>query len=68
MIFIYFQEFITDILTGNPTLEDLGIKLARIEERWPWHLRPYRQYSYYQESVGTFPEPSLPPIVAPANQ
>lgn len=58
------QEFVTDVLTGCPTLEDLGVKLTRIEDRAPWELKPYRQGAYYEEYLGEFADPEPPPTVS----
>lgn len=60
------KEFVTDILTENPTLEDLGIQLTRLEDRTPWELKPYRQNMYYEEYLGEFPDPA-PPVPASAH-
>lgn len=58
------KEFVTDTLNLDlPTLEDLGVKLTRIEDRAPWELKPYRQGMYYEEYLGEFPDPA-PPVTA----
>ncbi|XP_029644047.1 NADH dehydrogenase [ubiquinone] 1 alpha subcomplex subunit 9, mitochondrial [Octopus sinensis] len=58
------REHITDVITGCPTLEDLGVKLTHIEERAVFELKPFRMYSYYYDQIGEFSEPQPPPIVA----
>lgn len=50
----------TDITTGLPTLEDLGVTLTKMEDRMDWELKPFRAGSYYDEEVGEF-EPPAPP-------
>jgi hypothetical protein len=58
------QEFITDRLTpGTQTLEALGVRPVRIEERFEWELKPFRKYSYYSTYIGEFPDPVPPRAV-----
>ncbi len=65
LIVLSLQEFVSDNLTGrNPTLEDLGVKLTRVEDRAPWELKPFRAHSYYEEKVGEFADPAPPPVLA----
>ncbi|XP_063864489.1 NADH dehydrogenase [ubiquinone] 1 alpha subcomplex subunit 9, mitochondrial-like isoform X2 [Scylla paramamosain] len=54
------REAVTDITTGLPTLEDLGVTLTKMEDRMDWELKPFRAGSYYDEEVGEF-EPPAPP-------
>ncbi|XP_050722577.1 NADH dehydrogenase [ubiquinone] 1 alpha subcomplex subunit 9, mitochondrial-like [Eriocheir sinensis] len=54
------REAVTDITTGLPTLEDLGVILTKMEDRMDWELKPFRAGSYYDEEVGEF-EPPAPP-------
>ncbi|KAK7098176.1 NADH dehydrogenase [ubiquinone] 1 alpha subcomplex subunit 9, mitochondrial-like isoform X2 [Littorina saxatilis] len=58
------KEFVTDITTGCPTLEDLGVKLTRLEDRAPWELKPWRQGAYYEEYLGEFVDPIPPPTAS----
>ncbi|XP_064635343.1 NADH dehydrogenase [ubiquinone] 1 alpha subcomplex subunit 9, mitochondrial-like [Lineus longissimus] len=58
------REFITDMTMENPTLEDLGVKLTRIEDRAIFDLKPMRLYNYYEEKLGEFAPPSWPPVLA----
>nr|KAG5693297.1 hypothetical protein BaRGS_011618 [Batillaria attramentaria] len=58
------KEFVTDVLTGHPTLEDLGITLTRFENQVPWELKPFRQGAYYEEYLGEFSDPPPPPTVS----
>lgn len=58
------REHITDVITGLPTLENLGVKLTPIEERAPFELKPFRMYAYYYEQIGEFADPVKPPIVS----
>ena len=60
-----FQEFVTDMTSGCPTLEDLGVPLTRLEDQVPWELKPYRRGAYYEEYLGEFADPE-PPRVASA--
>jgi len=48
------------ITPGNPTLEDLGVKLTYLEDRAPWELKRFKRFGYYEEELGEFPEPALP--------
>ena len=61
---IFLQEHITDVISGCPTLEDLGVVLTKIENRAPFDLKPFRKNAYYAESLGEFPDPPAPPVVA----
>ncbi|KAG0719216.1 NADH dehydrogenase [ubiquinone] 1 alpha subcomplex subunit 9, mitochondrial [Chionoecetes opilio] len=54
------REAVTDLTTGLPTLEDLGVTLTKMEDRMDWELKPFRAGSYYDEEVGEF-EPPAPP-------
>ncbi|GAB1601726.1 NADH dehydrogenase [ubiquinone] 1 alpha subcomplex subunit 9, mitochondrial-like [Argonauta hians] len=58
------REHITDVITGCPTLEDLGVQLTRLQDRAVFELKPFRMYSYYYDQIGEFSEPTPPPIVA----
>lgn len=58
------REHVSDVVTGLPTLEDLGVDLTRIEDRAPWELKPFRAHSYYEDKVGEFMDPSPPPVLA----
>ncbi|KAL5007556.1 hypothetical protein ScPMuIL_016362 [Solemya velum] len=58
------REHITDHVTEEPTLEDLGVKLTRLEHQAPWELKPFRQFAYYDDKLGEFETPTPPPIVA----
>jgi len=57
------REHITDVVTGLPTLEDLGVKLTNIEDRAIFELKPYRMYAYYYDQIGEFADPVPPPVV-----
>ena len=34
-------------MLGLPSLEDLGVKLNRVEDEMPWVLDPHRQFRYH---------------------
>lgn len=61
------QEFVSDIVDERlPTLEDLGVKLSRAEDRIPFELRFLRAYQYYIDTIGEFENPvPPPPYIAP---
>ncbi|XP_055855019.1 NADH dehydrogenase [ubiquinone] 1 alpha subcomplex subunit 9, mitochondrial [Episyrphus balteatus] len=55
------RECVTDnVLSGVPTLEDLGVNLTPMENQVPWELRPYRAALYYDAELGEFETPSPP--------
>jgi NADH dehydrogenase (ubiquinone) 1 alpha subcomplex subunit 9 len=55
------REHQSDILTGTlPTLQDLGVKLTRVEDRVPFELKPFRRFGYYEEKLGEWPAPEPP--------
>ena len=58
-----FQEHVTDVLTGLPTLEDLGVKLTDMADQVPWELKPFRKYAYYDEKLGEWPDPEPPRVL-----
>lgn len=58
------KEFVTDVTTGCPTLEDLGVSLTRLENQVPWELKPFRQGAYYEEYLGEFADPAPPPTAS----
>jgi len=58
------QDHVTDIPTGNPTLEDLGVSLTDMESRMDWELKPYRAQAYYDEELGEFAPPAPPKTVS----
>lgn len=58
------KEHQSDIITGQPTLEDLGVRLTRLEDQVPWELKPFRKYAYYEEKIGEWPEPEPPTVIA----
>ncbi|ODM93835.1 NADH dehydrogenase [ubiquinone] 1 alpha subcomplex subunit 9, mitochondrial [Orchesella cincta] len=60
------RDHITDVPTGNPTLEDLGVTLTDMESRMHWELRPHRAAAYYDEELGEF-APPVPPKTVSAN-
>ncbi|XP_064599885.1 NADH dehydrogenase [ubiquinone] 1 alpha subcomplex subunit 9, mitochondrial-like [Liolophura sinensis] len=53
-------EHVTDVVTGLPNLEDLGVELTRLEDRADYELKPYRLYAYYEDKLGEFPKPNPP--------
>lgn len=61
------QEFVSDIVDERlPTLEDLGVKLSRTEDRIPFELKFLRAYQYYIDTIGEFENPvPPPPYIAP---
>ncbi|XP_042208512.1 NADH dehydrogenase [ubiquinone] 1 alpha subcomplex subunit 9, mitochondrial-like [Homarus americanus] len=60
------REGVSDVTTGLPTLEDLGVTLTKMEDRIDWELRPFRAGSSYDEELGEF-EPPKPPKYIVAN-
>jgi hypothetical protein len=46
-----------------PTIQDLGVKLTYLEDKWPIELKRYRKLAYYGDEVGEFPQIEKPPIV-----
>lgn len=60
------REAVSDVTTGLPTLEDLGVTLTKMEDRIDWELKPFRADRYYEEEVGEF-EPPEPPKFISAN-
>lgn len=58
------QEHVSDVLQDYETLEDLGVKLTRIEDRAVYELKPYRLYGYYEERLGEFADPEPPPVLS----
>jgi len=57
-----FQEVTTDVVDPKlPTLEDLGVRLALMEDEVPGFLQTVRRAMYYYESVGEFPVPKPAP-------
>ncbi|CAL8108964.1 unnamed protein product [Calicophoron daubneyi] len=55
-------EFPTDVLSGNPTLLDLNVKLTKLEDRIHHIIFLFRRLNYYWDAVGEFPEPPNPPL------
>lgn len=47
----------TDRPTGNPTLEDLGVKLSLIEDKAMFTLDQYKRFGFYDDELGEFPKP-----------
>ncbi|CAH8514821.1 unnamed protein product [Heterobilharzia americana] len=56
------RESATDILSGCPTLDDLNVKLTKLEDRINHIVYLYRWRRHYWDAVGEFPEPPTPPI------
>lgn len=59
----FFQDIITDNPTGAPTLEDLGVKLTRLEEQAVFIHKALKVGIYYDEALGEFPD-TPPPSAA----
>ncbi|CAG2117685.1 unnamed protein product [Medioppia subpectinata] len=61
------REAISDIRTkGVKSIEELGVALTTVEEKWEFNLMHWKRMSYYGEEVGEFPELEKPqqiPIV-----
>lgn len=64
------QEFVSDILNERlPTLEDLGVKLTRAEDRIPFELKFLKEFQYYIDTIGEFENPlPPPPYIAPTKR
>ncbi|KAK4317915.1 hypothetical protein Pmani_011052 [Petrolisthes manimaculis] len=58
------REGVSDVTTGLPTLEDLGVVLTKMEDRIDWELKPFRLGSYYDEELGEFEPPAPPKYIA----
>ncbi|CAH8848415.1 unnamed protein product [Trichobilharzia szidati] len=56
------RECVTDILSGCPTLDDLNVKLTKLEDRITHILFLNRRQVFYWDAVGEFPDPPTPPI------
>ncbi|KAH9587578.1 39kDa subunit of ndufa9, NADH:ubiquinone oxidoreductase [Schistosoma haematobium] len=56
------RECATDILSGCPTLDDLNIKLSKLEDHINHIVFLYRRQHFYWDALGEFPEPPPPPI------
>ncbi|TNN15622.1 NADH dehydrogenase [ubiquinone] 1 alpha subcomplex subunit 9 isoform 2 [Schistosoma japonicum] len=56
------RESATDILSGCPTLDDLNVKLTKLEDRINHIVYLFRRDYNYWHAVGEFPEPPPPPI------
>jgi NADH dehydrogenase (ubiquinone) 1 alpha subcomplex subunit 9 len=57
------RDHTSDIPTGCPTLEDLGVIPTELESRIQWELKPFRAHNYYAEELGEFPDPAPPKTV-----
>lgn len=60
-----FQEVTSDVLTGCPTLTDLGIEPRNIEIAGVPVIVLYDRLASYAAQLGEFPEPPLPPRYPP---
>ncbi|XP_069134110.1 NADH dehydrogenase [ubiquinone] 1 alpha subcomplex subunit 9, mitochondrial-like [Argopecten irradians] len=58
------QESLSEKPTGLPSLEDLGVKLTKIQDRARYELKPARVDNYYDEQLGQFADCADPPTVA----
>jgi len=58
------REAVSDVLSGLPTLEDLGVNLTKMEDQVPWELRPWRANNDYLEEVGEFENAAPPKYIA----
>lgn len=56
------RESATDILSGCPTLDDLNVKLSKLEDHINHIVFLYRRQHFYWDALGEFPEPPPPPI------
>ncbi|CAG7721103.1 unnamed protein product [Allacma fusca] len=57
------RDHTSDVPTGLPTLEDLGVTPTEIESRIQWELKPHRRHNYYMEELGEFSDPAPPKTV-----
>ena len=51
------MDHTTDRPTGNPTLEDLGVKLSVMEDKAMFTLERYKRFGFYDDALGEFPKP-----------
>ncbi|XP_067932549.1 NADH dehydrogenase [ubiquinone] 1 alpha subcomplex subunit 9, mitochondrial-like [Watersipora subatra] len=58
------KESNNDVLTGCPTLEDLGVKLSPFDEGTRYQLKEFRTSKDYSESLHEIPDAKPPPTVA----
>ncbi|VDO97332.1 unnamed protein product [Schistosoma margrebowiei] len=56
------RESATDILSGCPTLDDLNVKLSKLEDHINHIVFLFRRQHFYWDALGEFPEPPPPPI------
>jgi len=54
------REHVTDVLTGAPTLEDLGVSTAVLEDRCVWELKKWVNYQHFEEDYGLYNPPAPP--------
>eukprot|EP00923_Selenidium_pygospionis_P010813 GHVN01018948.1.p1 GENE.GHVN01018948.1~~GHVN01018948.1.p1 ORF type:complete len:300 (+),score=22.19 GHVN01018948.1:85-900(+) len=54
------REAISDKVTGLPTLEDLGVKLTRVDTRIPFLLKGKFKDAYLDPKLGEWPDPTPP--------
>lgn len=61
---MFFQEYVDDVTTpGNPTLEDLGVRLTYVEDKAPFFLKFFSRYGFYEPDFGEEPPPAPPRFV-----
>lgn len=58
------KESVSDVLTGNPTLEDLGVKLTLFDTMARFHANIFDRYGYYHTDFGEIPPPAPPKAVS----
>lgn len=58
------KEYVSDVTTpGNPTLEDLGVKLTYVEDKAPFFLKFFSRFGYLEPDLGEYPPPAPPKFV-----
>merc|ERR1712080_282946 len=54
------KEHVTDVLSGVPTLEDLGVNAAVLEDRAVHEFKKWVNYQHFEEDYGLYHPPTPP--------
>jgi len=57
------REHVTDVLSGVPTLDDLGVTPAVLEDRAVWEFKKWVNYQHFEEDWGLYHPPAPPKTV-----
>ena len=59
------RECVTDhVPEGMKSIEELGVKLTALEDKWETNLMHWRRMGHYGEEVDEFPELEKPPALS----